>query len=34
LHEALEKNLIKRGDIILFAAFGAGLSSGAVLLRW
>lgn len=34
LHEALEKNLIKRGDIILLAAFGAGLSSGAVLLRW
>lgn len=34
LHEALEKNLIKRGDIILFAAFGAGLSSGAVLLKW
>jgi 3-oxoacyl-[acyl-carrier-protein] synthase-3 len=34
LHEVLEKNLIKRGDIILFAAFGAGLSSGAVLFKW
>lgn len=34
LHEVLEKKLINRGDIILFAAFGAGLSSGAVLLKW
>ncbi|EHJ00999.1 3-oxoacyl-(acyl-carrier-protein) synthase 3 [Clostridium sp. DL-VIII] len=34
LHEALEKKLINRGDIILFVAFGAGLSSGAVLLKW
>ncbi len=34
LHEALEKKLINRGDIVLFVAFGAGLSSGAVLLEW
>ncbi|OOM75678.1 3-oxoacyl-[acyl-carrier-protein] synthase 3 [Clostridium puniceum] len=34
LHEALEKKLIHRGDVILFVAFGAGLSSGAVLLKW
>lgn len=34
LHEALEKKLINRGDIVLFVAFGAGLSSGAVLLKW
>jgi len=34
LHEALEKELINRGDIVLLAAFGAGLSSGAVLIKW
>lgn len=34
LHEVLNKNLINRGDIVLFVAFGAGLSSGAVLLEW
>jgi 3-oxoacyl-[acyl-carrier-protein] synthase-3 len=34
LHEALEKKLINRGDVILFVAFGAGLSLGAVLLKW
>lgn len=34
LHEALNKNMINRGDIILFVAFGAGLSSGAVLIEW
>lgn len=34
LHEALNKNMINRGDIILFVSFGAGLSSGAVLLKW
>ena len=28
LYEALNKNVINRGDIILFVAFGAGLSSG------
>jgi 3-oxoacyl-[acyl-carrier-protein] synthase-3 len=34
LDEALNKGMINKGDIILFVAFGAGLSSGAVLLEW
>lgn len=34
LHEVLNKKIINRGDIILFVSFGAGLSSGAVLLKW
>ena len=34
LHEALSSNILNRGDIVLFVAFGAGLSSGAVLLEW
>jgi 3-oxoacyl-[acyl-carrier-protein] synthase-3 len=34
IHEALSKNMINRGDYVLLVAFGAGLSSGAVLLKW
>lgn len=34
LHEVLNKNMLNRGDTVLFVAFGAGLSSGAVLLEW
>ncbi|MBT4791744.1 MAG: ketoacyl-ACP synthase III, partial [Halobacteriovoraceae bacterium] len=34
LHEAVEDGRIKRGQTILFAAFGAGLTSGAVLLKY
>lgn len=34
LDEAHRKNMIKRGDHVLFAAFGAGLTWGATLLRW
>lgn len=34
LYEALNKNMINRGDFVLFVAFGGGLSSGAVLLEW
>jgi len=34
LDEANRKNLIKTGDCVLFAAFGAGLTWGAALLRW
>lgn len=34
LDEANRKNLIKKGDCVLFAAFGAGLTWGAALLRW
>lgn len=34
LHEVINKNILKSGDIVLFVAFGAGLSLGAVLLEW
>lgn len=34
LHEGINDGRIKRGDIICCAAFGAGLSSGAVVLRY
>lgn len=34
LHEVINKNILNRGDIVLFVAFGAGLSLGAVLLEW
>ncbi len=33
-HEAITDGRIKRGDIILFDAFGAGLTHGATLLRY
>ncbi len=33
-HEAIADGRIKRGDIILFDAFGAGLTAGATLLRY
>jgi 3-oxoacyl-[acyl-carrier-protein] synthase-3 len=33
-HEAIEEGKIKRGDLVLFDAFGAGLTSGATLLRY
>lgn len=34
LHEAVMDGRIKRGDTLLFAAFGAGLTSGATLLKF
>jgi 3-oxoacyl-[acyl-carrier-protein] synthase-3 len=34
LSEAYEKALMKDGDIIMFVAFGAGLSWGAIAWRW
>ncbi len=34
LHEAVEGGRVKDGDYVLLAAFGAGLSWGAVLMRW
>lgn len=34
LHEAFTDGRIKRGQTVLFAAFGAGLTSGAVLLKF
>lgn len=34
LHEAVEDGRVKRGQTILLAAFGAGLTSGAILLKF
>ena len=34
LHEAIADGRIKRGDIVLLDAFGAGLTAGATLLRY
>jgi 3-oxoacyl-[acyl-carrier-protein] synthase-3 len=34
LHEAITDGRIKRGDIVLLDAFGAGLTTGATLLRY
>ena len=33
-HEAVQEGKIKRGDIVLLDAFGAGVTSGATLLRY
>ncbi len=33
-HEAISDGRIKRGDLVLFDAFGAGLTAGATLLRY
>ncbi len=33
-HEAVKDGRIKRGDLVLFDTFGAGLTSGATLLRY
>ena len=33
-HEAIMDGRIKRGDLVLFDAFGAGLTAGATLLRY
>lgn len=33
-HEAIQEGKIKRGDLVLFDAFGAGLTFGATLLRY
>lgn len=33
-HEAIQDGRIKRGDLVLFDAFGAGLTAGATLLRY
>jgi len=34
LSEAYEKGLMKDGDVLVFVAFGAGLSWGAIAWRW
>jgi len=33
-HEGVMAGKIKRGDIVLFDAFGAGLTTGATLFRY
>jgi len=34
LHEMFGKGLLHKGDLVMLAAFGGGLTSGAMLLRW
>ena len=34
LDDALQKGRIKRGDLLLFAAFGGGFTWGAMVIRW
>lgn len=34
LHEAVEAGRLKAGDIVVFTAFGAGLTWGAAVVRW
>lgn len=34
LDSALKDGRLKKGDLVLFAAMGAGLSNGAALMRW
>jgi len=34
LDEAVKEGKIKNGDIVVLTAFGAGLTSGSVVLKW
>ena len=34
MHTALEQGKLRKGDLVLLAAVGAGFTSGATLLRW
>jgi 3-oxoacyl-[acyl-carrier-protein] synthase III len=34
LDSAIQQGRLKKGDLVLFAAMGAGLSAGAALMRW
>jgi 3-oxoacyl-[acyl-carrier-protein] synthase-3 len=34
LGEMEEKGLLKKGDLIMLVGFGAGLTYGAVVVRW
>ncbi len=34
LGEALEKGLVKKGDLIALTGFGAGLTYGSIIMRW
>ena len=33
-HTALERGILKRGDLVLMASMGAGFTVGAALFRW
>jgi 3-oxoacyl-[acyl-carrier-protein] synthase III len=34
LHQAFEEKRMEKGDLVVLAAFGAGFTWGATLLRW
>jgi 3-oxoacyl-[acyl-carrier-protein] synthase-3 len=34
LHQSLEKGKLKKGELAIFAAFGAGYTCGATLIKW
>ena len=34
LRDALEQKRLKKGDLVLLAAVGAGYTTGGVLMRW
>jgi 3-oxoacyl-[acyl-carrier-protein] synthase-3 len=34
LRDAVEQGRLKKGDLVMLVAVGAGYTSGAVLLRW
>jgi 3-oxoacyl-[acyl-carrier-protein] synthase-3 len=34
LDGALAEGMIKRGDLVVFTAVGAGFTAGATLMRW
>ena len=34
LHEARQTGRVKPGDLIVLAGFGAGLTWGAIVIRW
>jgi 3-oxoacyl-[acyl-carrier-protein] synthase-3 len=34
LHQSIEKGMLKKGDLTIFSAFGAGFTCGATLIRW
>ncbi len=34
LHQAVQENRVEKGDLVALAAFGAGFTWGATLLRW
>ena len=34
LAEAIEKDMLKEGDVLCLAAFGSGFTWGSALIRW